>query len=157
MKPTLTPRPLLRELAALCARRLRRACEDTGVSLAALAHALDRSPTVAERWASEADDTHHLPVYVLAHRQAFPDALFERLVADLRALREAQVSETSQTSEAAAAALVSRTGDLLAELGRSLSDGRISASEAHTLRPLLAALRPLLERADRALASTEAS
>ena len=89
MKLSITARPFSADLRDGLARRWRRALEDLEHPAAAVARALDKGVSLAERWCRE-DSGHPLPTWVLASVAAVPDALFERVVSDLRAMRGAQ-------------------------------------------------------------------
>lgn len=82
--------PTVPEVQVTVARLVRRAMEDLGVSAQSLANKLHRASTVVDRWLSESDEHRHVPLWVLANREAVSDALFERCVADLRAERVRQ-------------------------------------------------------------------
>lgn len=140
MKLALTARPLRSDLKAACKRLWRRALEDIGVSSASVADQLDVAHGIAERWAHE-DTDHPLPVYALASRRAVPESLYQRVLADLDALRAQQGDGLHSTVEGAAAMLVARAGATLDEIGRALADGRVTSVERPGMRRVVAALR----------------
>lgn len=140
MKLALTARPLRSELKSTVKRLWRRALEDLGVSSASIADNLDVAHGIAERWARD-DCDHPLPVYALASRRAVPEPVYQRLLADLDALRAQQGDGLHATIEGAAAMLVARAGATLDEIGRALADGRVTSVERPGMRRVVAALR----------------
>lgn len=81
----------------------------------------------------------HAPLWILAHA-ATPLPVVLGLVADLLALRAGPAGPRA-SCETATALLVRACGEALAEAGRALADGRVSADERAALRPILRELR----------------
>lgn len=81
----------------------------------------------------------HAPLWILAHA-ATPLPVVLALVSDLLAVRAGPTGARA-SCETATALLVRACGEALAEAGRALADGRVSADERAALRPILRELR----------------
>lgn len=133
----MTSSPTVPEVQVLVARLVRRAMEDLGVSAQSLANKLHRASTIVDRWLSESDEHRHVPLWVLANREAVSDALFERVVADLRAERVRQGAPLSVPLERVLGTALRACTDVIARGLAALEDGQLSREERAELRPLV--------------------
>jgi hypothetical protein len=130
-----TPKGLSEDAQAEAARRLRLAVDDVReASLAALAAATGRDPSVAEDWAKGAKP---FPVWVLAHPNV-PRNVRAPIVAWL-VERLAQDTPTT-SAELATTNILGVAGELLATVAPMLADGLLDAQERAALRPIMARL-----------------
>lgn len=137
MTPTPTARLFTRELQGLTKRLIRRASEDTGVSLASIADALERSHGLVEQWVCERA-AKHLPVYVLASPLAIPERLYQRIISDIDHVRHAQAESLAPKPEGACTLLLARLGAGVESIARALADGRVTSMERPELLRKLA-------------------
>lgn len=125
---------------------LRRVLEDLHVSHDCVAASADVSRQRVERQLNAAEDAQP-PLYLLA---VLPDDAFERVVAEMRALRR---PSGATSTEGVGMSVVAHAGDAVAEIGRALADLRITAVEVPAVRRKVAALRDLCDSFLRTLAS----
>jgi hypothetical protein len=134
-----TPQGITADLQVTCGEKLREAVRSTAhQSLAMVAAAVGRDPSVIEDWASGAKP---FPVYALAHpgvSRAVRGAVIAWLVQRLE-------EDAPQTSvELATTNVLHVAGELLATVAPMLSDGRIDSNEQRTLRPLMLRLHRMV-------------
>jgi len=142
----LKPAHTVPEFQVLVARLVRRALEDTGVSMAHVANKVHRASNVVERWLSETDEHRHVPLWLLAHREAVGDALFERIVSDLRAERVRQGAPSVVPLERVLGTALRVMADALARGMTALEDGKLTREERTDLRPVVAKVRAWCDR-----------
>lgn len=113
---------------------LAKAMEETGHSLAELAAACAKNPTVAQDWQGGAK---HLPVYVLANEKV-PRAVRARLIGAL--VRRLEAGATRVGLDAATARLLAAAGELVAELAAAWMDRELDPEERVRVRQRVHAL-----------------
>jgi hypothetical protein len=133
-----------------------------GVSWVDIAKGLKlASSTVVERWTStreidgETEPTAPLPLWPLGEPDAIPDGLYYRLIGVIEARRTLRGAGIRGTAEGVGFAVIVNASDTIAELGRALADGKISASEVPGVRALLQRLAAKVETLLRLLDSVE--
>lgn len=93
------------ELQCEAKRLIRRAADGAGQALGQASKTLGRGADAGERWGREEPtgdaQTHNLPVWVLASREAVSDAFVARLFDGLLALRKTQARGPQPTAEGA--------------------------------------------------------
>jgi hypothetical protein len=104
------------------------ALEGTGHSLAELAAACAKNPTIAQDWQGGAK---HLPVYALANERV-PRSLRARLVGAL--VRRLETGATRIGLDAATARLLATSGELVSELATAWLDRELDDAERARIR-----------------------
>jgi hypothetical protein len=105
----------------------REACRALGIGHERIAAAIHRHRTKVDRWANP-DHDESVPVWPLLVPEAIPDAVFERIIADVRAERRER--GTNVRAEGVAAVLLARLGSAVTEIANAMADGRITSIEA---------------------------
>lgn len=150
--PSLTLAPLARDLKAAIKRRLRRAVDAVGWSLAQMADGVGYNPTVAERWAKASVD-HDLPLWVLGSVAAVPDALYRELLAEVEALRAQQPGPAPARPEAAVGRWLAAAGAAVARVAEDVADGKLD--DRAGARAAVATMRAQCDAVDAALDASE--
>jgi hypothetical protein len=134
MKLELTERPRISDLKTFAKVKFRDACEAFDHDLAEIALALGFNPTNAERWVKKGAE-YHWPGWVLYSREAIPDAVFEQVVADIRAARAQQVKRGARpTLLGAAMTFLRRAGEAVSVIALAGADHEISTGEEPDVR-----------------------
>jgi hypothetical protein len=157
MKLDITERPRMSDLRAQTKQLFRRACEDLAVTFTAIGRELDDPKgKYVQRWADEQSD-HPLPVWALTSRDAVSDALFERIVADVRDLRAKQSRSLSATTVGLGLAFMRAAGEAIAEIASASADGAHDAHERPAMRERVSAAIGVGQRLVAALHDDEAT